>query len=149
MTTSIEDNSVAIEQEEKAVEQLPTMEVEKNDAVAIHNSTPTHTTLIITTKESDEYLNKKELAQATSKEKKSSTLKKLLKKADDLTNDQDPFGELRQKKNEILALNFKTDKQRGQNKWGINKMKKTFLIAVMAWITFSAQAQTGDTIIIE
>ena len=41
---------------------------------------------------------------------------KLLKKANDLKNNHDPMGELRQKKNEILALNFKGEKQRGQNK---------------------------------
>lgn len=60
----------------------------------------------------NKYLDKKALAEATSDDKKSSTLKKLLDKAYDLKYNQDPFGELRQKKNEILALNFKTDKQR-------------------------------------
>lgn len=73
-------------------------------------------TLVFTAEEVNEYLDKKALAQATSEEKKPSTLKKLLKKANDLKNNQDPFGELRQKKNEILALNFKNEKQRGQNK---------------------------------
>lgn len=73
-------------------------------------------TLVFTAKEVNEYLDKKALAQATSDEKKPSTLKKLLKKANDLKNNQDPFGELRQRKNEILALNFKSEKQRGQNK---------------------------------
>jgi hypothetical protein len=53
---------------------------------------------------------------ATPEDKKPSTLKKLLRKANELTNNQDPLGDLRQKKNEILALNFKSDKQRGQNK---------------------------------
>ncbi|HEY0744626.1 MAG TPA: hypothetical protein VGD40_24330 [Chryseosolibacter sp.] len=60
----------------------------------------------------NKYLDKKALAEATSDDKKSSTLKKLLDTAYDLKYNQDPFGELRQKKNEILALNFKTDKQR-------------------------------------
>jgi hypothetical protein len=60
----------------------------------------------------NKYLDKKALAEATSEEKKSSTLKKLLDKAYDLKYNQDPFGDLRQKKNEILALNFRTDKQR-------------------------------------
>lgn len=73
-------------------------------------------TLTYTAKDVEEYLDKKALAEATSDNKKSSTFKKLLKKAEDLTNNQDPFGELRQKKNEILALNFKNEKQRGQNK---------------------------------
>lgn len=72
--------------------------------------------LVFSAEESEEYLDKKSLAEATSSDKKPSTLKKLLKKAEDLATNQDPFGELRQKKNEILALSFKTDKQRGQNK---------------------------------
>jgi hypothetical protein len=72
--------------------------------------------LVFSAAESEAYLDKKSLAEATSSGKKSSTLKKLLKKAEDLKTNQDPFGELRQKKNEILALNFKSDKQRGQNK---------------------------------
>lgn len=72
--------------------------------------------LVFSAEESEEYLDKKALAEATSSDKKPSTLKKLLKKAEDLATNQDPFGELRQKKNEILALSFKTDKQRGQNK---------------------------------
>jgi hypothetical protein len=77
---------------------------------------PHKMTLVYSAKDVEEYLDKKSLAEATSDSKKSSTLKKLLKKANDLTNNQDPFGELRQKKNEILALNFKNEKQRGQNK---------------------------------
>ena len=77
---------------------------------------PNNITLVYSAKDVEEYLDKKALAEATSDNKKSSTFKKLLKKAEDLTNNQDPFGELRQKKNEILALNFKSEKQRGQNK---------------------------------
>lgn len=82
---------------------------------AVVESASKKITITISAIESEEYLDKKALADATSGEKKSSTLQKLLKKADDLTNNQNPFGELRQKKNEILALNFKSEK-RGQNK---------------------------------
>jgi hypothetical protein len=64
----------------------------------------------------EKYLDKKSLAEATSDEKKTSTLKKVLDKAYDLKHNQDPLGELRQKKNEILALNFRNDKQRNQNR---------------------------------
>jgi hypothetical protein len=42
-------------------------------------------------------------------------LRKLLDKAYDLKHNQDPLGDLRQKKNEIFALNFKNDKQRSEN----------------------------------
>lgn len=74
-------------------------------------------TLVYSAEEVNEkYLNKKSLAEATTGEKKPSTLRKLLDKAYDLKHNQDPFGDLRQKKNEILALNFKNEKQRSQNK---------------------------------
>ncbi|HET6539425.1 MAG TPA: hypothetical protein VFG46_03020, partial [Chryseolinea sp.] len=72
-------------------------------------------TITITAEETEKYLDKNAIAEATSKERKSSTFKKLLKKADELTSNQDPFGDLRVKKNEILALEFKNDR-RGQNK---------------------------------
>jgi len=73
-------------------------------------------TLSYSAEETSKYLNKKELDEATSESRKPSTLKKLLQKASDLKNNQDPLGDLRQMKNEILALNFKSEKQRGQNK---------------------------------
>lgn len=72
-------------------------------------------TLSYSSEETSKYLNKKELDEATSESTKPSTLKKLLQKAGDLKNNQDPLGDLRQMKNEILALNFKNEK-RGQNK---------------------------------
>lgn len=72
-------------------------------------------TLTFTAEETEKYLDKNALAEATSKDRKSSTFKKLLIKANELTTNQDPFGELRVKKNEILALDFRNDK-RGQNK---------------------------------
>ncbi len=72
-------------------------------------------TLTFSSEETNRYLNKNTLAEATSAEKKPSSLKKFLQKANDLKSNQDPFGDLRERKNEILALNFKNDK-RGQNK---------------------------------
>lgn len=73
--------------------------------------------LVISAEETTSYFEGEEnllTAEATSKEKKTSTFRKLLRKASDLKTNQDPFGELRQKKNEILALNFKSDKKRSQ-----------------------------------
>ncbi|HYG02898.1 MAG TPA: hypothetical protein VD927_10670 [Chryseosolibacter sp.] len=64
----------------------------------------------------EKYLDKKSLADATDEKKKESTLKKVLDKAYDLKNNQDPIGNLRQMKNEILAMNFKSEKQRNQNR---------------------------------
>jgi hypothetical protein len=63
----------------------------------------------------EKFLNKNPIVQATPEEKKPSTLRKLLDKAYDLKHNQDPLGNLRQRKNEILALNFKNDKQRSEN----------------------------------
>lgn len=64
----------------------------------------------------EKYLNKNSLADATDEKKKESTLKKVLDKAYDLKNNQDPIGDLRQMKNEILAMNFKNEKSRSQNR---------------------------------
>jgi hypothetical protein len=47
---------------------------------------------------------------ATTAAKKTSTLKKLVNKVQSLKTNQDPFGELREKKNELLALGFKGKK---------------------------------------
>jgi hypothetical protein len=63
----------------------------------------------------EKFLNKNSIVQATPEEKKPSTLRKLLDKAYDLKHNQDPLGDLRQRKNEIFALNFKNDKQRSEN----------------------------------
>jgi len=62
------------------------------------------------------YLNKGSLVHATSGEENPSGIKKLLDKAQDLKNNQDPIGDLRQMKNEIFALNFQENKKLEQNK---------------------------------
>lgn len=61
------------------------------------------------------FLKKESPVQATPEEKKSSGIQKLMGLAYDLKHTESGIGDLRQKKNEILALNFKEDK-RGQNK---------------------------------
>jgi len=75
-----------------------------------------HITLVVTAEEANKYLTKNKITEATSDDKKTSSLRKLLKKASDLTNDQRPLADLRQMKDEILALNFDSKKERGQNK---------------------------------
>jgi hypothetical protein len=101
-------------------EDVTDADVIEPDAVAEVTQTNTASNqnikIVISAADSEKFLNKKYIAEATPEEKKTSTLKKLLDKADDLTTNQDPFGEIRQMKNEILALNFKSEKQRGQNK---------------------------------
>jgi hypothetical protein len=117
---------MAMQTTEKSLEQneIPTLK----DSSSLQYKNPTqlafkapvreHNVIIVmTADQAKEYLiNNKTEEQATSGEKKTSTLKKLLQKAADLKVNQDPFGELRQRKNEILALNFKSEKQRGQKK---------------------------------
>lgn len=89
------------------------------DSTASHSVAPSEpkstVTLTFTADETEKYLNKSALAEATHEQKKSSTFKKLWQKANDLKSNQDPVGDLREMKNEILALNFKNEK-RGQNK---------------------------------
>jgi hypothetical protein len=99
--------------------QTPATTVDKTSAV----TTPPNTavvsersmTLVFNARETEAYLDKNSLDEATEDGKDASTFKKLLQKARDLKTNQDPIGDLRLKKNEILALNFKNDK-RGQNK---------------------------------
>jgi hypothetical protein len=114
---------LAITQSEKPLietsDEMTSSSVNTADPVVAETAPPVQqgVTLIYSAEEVDEkYLDKKALAEATSKDKKPSTLRKLFDKAYDLKNNQDPFGDLRQKKNEILALNFKNEKQRSQNK---------------------------------
>ncbi|MBT1702373.1 hypothetical protein [Chryseosolibacter indicus] len=96
---------------EQSTEELATVTESKN--VTAQKSL----TIVYEAEEINEkYLNKNEIEEATSESKKTSTLRKLLDKANDLGNNQDPFGDLRQKKNEILALNFKNEKQRSQKR---------------------------------
>jgi hypothetical protein len=89
---------------------------EYNTTLAFKGSELKSLTIILTSDQTNQYLTKKATTEATPGEKKTSTLKKLLQKATDLKSNQNPFGDLRQKKNEILALNFISDKQRGQKK---------------------------------
>ena len=89
------------QEENTSIADVPDIETNKN------------ITIVLTAKEvNDKYLKKKNIAtQATSDDIESSGLRKLLDKASDLKYNQDPFGDLRQKKNEILALNFKSGKR--------------------------------------
>jgi hypothetical protein len=110
---------VVIEQEEKNEMTENSIVPAEEETVIAQNVTEEASgiTLVYSAEEVNaKYLDKKSLAQATSGEKKPSTLRKLFDKAYDLKHNQDPLGDLRQKKNEILALNFRSEKQRSQNK---------------------------------
>ncbi len=95
---------------EVSLETVPEDKVIMNEAPAINKSS--YTTIIYTVDEVNKKYLDKPIPEATSEEEKPSTFKRLLSKAKKLKNNQDPFGELREKKNEILALNFSKDKRR-------------------------------------
>jgi hypothetical protein len=117
---ALEKQEEKIIQEEKINIDVPEVETLPAEALAAENKSAGEekgVTLILSAEQVNEkYLDKKSLAEATPDDKKPSTLRKLLDKAYDLKHNQDPFGDLRQKKNEILALNFRSEKQRSQNK---------------------------------
>lgn len=63
----------------------------------------------------EKYLTKHQTTEATSHGKGASAFRKVLDIANDLKHNQDPIGDLRQKKDEILAFNFKRGKDRNDN----------------------------------
>ena len=98
------------------------LEVTDDQSIAVdetiaQDDTPKNFKLVIEAGEVNEkYLTKRTVAKATSQDDNSSGIKKLLDKANDLKNNQDPFGDLRHMKDEILALNFQSNKKQEQNK---------------------------------
>lgn len=82
----------------------------------INDETDSGYKLTITSSEVNLKYLKKSYHEATSDTLKPSGIRKLLDKANDLKHDQDPFGELRQMKNEVLALNIPVGKKNEQNK---------------------------------
>lgn len=127
-------NYIPVDNQEVATASIPADETERNEtAVAINlpveNSTnPTGTEIgeptiepgtsfTLTYSYQDVATYQKNLEpEATSETKKASGIKRLLKKARELKLPEDPMGELRTKKNEILALNFRSEKKQSNNK---------------------------------
>jgi len=89
----------------------------ETDVPATAAVTPTASTAIVYSVEevNQKFLLTNTPAQATNDEKKPSTFQKLLAKVQDLKTNEDPMGKLRQKKNEILALNFNKEKREQNN----------------------------------
>jgi len=110
------DNSITETEVEPILENAVIPELVVVQVEASTEKSDEYITLVVTAEEANKYLTKNTNTEATSDNKKTSSLRKLLKKASDLTNDQRPLADLRQKKDEILALNFDSKKQRGQNK---------------------------------
>mgnify|MGYP000651519786 CR=1 FL=1 len=81
-----------------------------------HTSKAKNIKIVFTIEEVNEkYFGKIKDAEATPVAKETSGIKKLLDKAYELKNNQDLLGDLRQRKNEILAVNFKNEKERTEN----------------------------------
>ena len=96
----------------KLTAQLPNRSLPPDAGIAPRKTV----TIVFTVEEvNQKYLSRASAAQATSEGKESSRLQNLLDKAQDLKHNQDPLGEIRQKKNEILAMNFKKEKPSTQN----------------------------------
>jgi hypothetical protein len=88
----------------------------RDEEIATTENKKSYKLIIEADEVNQKYLNKGSLVHATSREGNPSGIKKLLDKAQDLKNNQDPIGDLRQMKNEILALNFQENKKLEQNK---------------------------------
>ncbi len=74
-------------------------------------------TIVFTVEEvNSRYLKKSGARDATPEAESSSGVQKLLDQAYDLTSNQDVMGSLRQKKNELFALNFRSEKKTTPNK---------------------------------
>lgn len=103
--------------EEKEQENIPATETILPETIVVV-STPeaiASTTIVYTADEVNaKFMKKDSPVEATPEEKKTSGIQKLMGLAYDLKNNDTAFGDLRQKKNEILALNFKEEKK-GQN----------------------------------
>lgn len=112
----------AIEPVEKQVEMTiePLVIITENsiDLTREVNETPIETeiensTILISSDEANaKYLDQQYIADATPENKKSSKIRNLFEKAQDL----DPIGEFRQFKNEVLALNFRNEKKGERNR---------------------------------
>ncbi|MCU0383296.1 MAG: hypothetical protein MUF68_04445 [Cyclobacteriaceae bacterium] len=109
--TNITKESLIVKAEEKFINTenteifTSTLPAEKAEAIA------ETTTLVYTASEVNEkYVLKNKDTEATVTTEDASSIQKLLQKAGELTTNQSPIANLRSKKNEILALNFRNEK---------------------------------------
>lgn len=90
-------------------------EIATTEPVATTTSNQQSTTIVLAANDVSKYLKNPAVADATTEEENTSSFRKLLDKASDLKNSESGLSELRQKKNEILALNFRNDKRERNN----------------------------------
>lgn len=102
-----EINTIAIV-ESQTVSETPT-------SSAIVKNNQENTVIVLAATDVSKYLKNTSMADATTEEENTSSFRKLLDKAADLKNSDSGFSELRQKKNEILALNFRNDNRERNN----------------------------------
>lgn len=72
--------------------------------------------LVVQAAEVNQKYLKKSTTDATPEDKRASGMRKLLDKANDLAHVQDPYGDLRQMKDEMLAINISGAKKKNQNR---------------------------------
>lgn len=106
-TNAVEENNAI-----SKVDQDPA--IIATEALAVTGSQQS-TTIVLAANDVSKYLRNTAEADATTEEENTSSFRKLLDKASDLKNSESGLSELRQKKNEILALNFRNDKRERNN----------------------------------
>ncbi|RAV98317.1 hypothetical protein [Pseudochryseolinea flava] len=117
----LEEVQTPLHASNNVIKEIPTQEnttaIEpKQDVMIAKVEDQQNIKLVYSANAADKYLKKTVPSEATTETKKTSRLQRLLDKAEDLKTNQDPIGEFRQAKNEILALNFRSEKDREQNK---------------------------------
>jgi outer membrane biosynthesis protein TonB len=105
---AVKDNNTIIK-----VDQDPII-IATEPVVATANNQQSNT-IVLAANDVSKYLKNTSMADATNEEENTSSFRKLLDKAADLKNSDSGLSELRQKKNEILALNFRNDKRERNN----------------------------------
>lgn len=98
----------SIESSNESIVASVTTELQSESVAEINSTTSQSSRTIVYTADevNSKYLKKKSSTEATPETKKSSGIQKLMGLAYELKNTDNGLGDLRQKKNEILALNF-------------------------------------------
>ncbi len=107
------ETSIEATQEESVADVTKPIQQNETPAESVQEEIENTTVVLVATEVNSKYLLKVKPTNATSSNQKTSSFRKLLDKASDLKNNQEAIGNLRQKKNEILALN--SDRYRNRN----------------------------------
>jgi hypothetical protein len=99
-TALVTEKPILIEEHNTTETAIAQLDIEKQ-------TTKSSTKIVLTLDDTNKFLSQPASRNATSENVSSSTLEMAVAKAKDLKNNHDPLAELRQIKNDILALNFK------------------------------------------